>query len=473
MDRQGITPYLCCRGAADAIAFYRRAFGAVELDRMVQPDGRVGHAEIEIEHAVVMLADEFPELEFRSPLALGGSPVLLHLDVADVDRLFDRARSAGARVLQPVEDRSYGERRCKVADPYGHVWILASRLEQTAPPGEAPPEDVARLWDLVDLIMPMAVRVAATLRVADLIAQGHGTLRELALRSGVDPDALGRLLRFLTARGVFKETSPGQFALNGVASTLLDSHASATRQWLDLEGFGGRMDLAFFDLLVAIRSGRPPQPADKAHLPDAIAASYDAVMEAQSRAQTPAIVAGYDWPSRGHVVDLGGGTGTLLSGLLRSYPQMRGTLVELPETAQRARRVIAQEGLDQRCAVIGGDLFEVTPPGGDIYILKFVLHSLEDDAARRALRRCRDAGGPDSRVLVIEHTVAPGDDRSAFTAMDLRMLILGHGRERTLEEYSALAERAGLRLSAATASSTGLHLIELRRGALKESNIGS
>jgi hypothetical protein len=187
------------------------------------------------------------------------------------------------------------------------------------------------------------------------------------------------------------------------------------------------------------------------------------MMENQSRQQTPAIVAGYDWSGVRHVVDLGGGTGTLLVGLLRAHPSLRGTLVELPRTADRARKLVAGEGLAERCAVVAGDLFEVPLPPAAVYLLKFVLHGLDDDPATAALQHCREAGGADARVLVVERTAAPGDDRTQFTAMDLRMLILGTGRERTLDEYGALAKRSGLRLTGATPTPVGVHLIELRR----------
>ncbi|MGH7563227.1 MAG: methyltransferase [Gemmatimonadota bacterium] len=323
-------------------------------------------------------------------------------------------------------------------------------------------DDVTRLWEKLDLMTPMAIRVAASLRISDLIAEGHDHLPELAAGAGAHPDALGRLLRHLTARGVFDEPEPDRFALNDLAAVLLDGHSTATRRWLDLEGFGGRMDLAFFDLLATVRDGRPPESGHKAELPEAIQASYDDVMESQSRAQAGALVAGYDWEGVRQVVDLGGGTGTLLIELLESRPEIRARLVELSGTAERARQVVEEAGLSERCEVIPGDLFEVTPEGADVYVLKFVLHSLEDDQAEEALRRCRQAGGADCRVLVIESTVEPGADRSQFTAMDLRMLILGHGRERTLDEYAALAGKAGLRLSTAIPTTTGAHLIELR-----------
>jgi len=324
------------------------------------------------------------------------------------------------------------------------------------------PVDIAELWRMLDLITPMALRVAATLRIADLIAEGHTELTELSARAGVHSDALSRLLRYLIVRGVFTEPSPNKFALNDLAALLLDEHPSASRRWMDLEGFGGRMDLAFFDLLTTVRAGRPPETDDKANLSDAVAASFDALMESQSRAQAPAIVAAYEWAGVSHVVDVGGGTGTLLAELLRTHPRVQGTLLELPSTAEAGRRLLAETGLANRCEVVEGDLFEVMPKHAQVYLLKFVLHGIADTDAVKTLQRCREAGLPDSRIVVIERTVGPEDDRDQFTSMDMRMLILGHGRERTLDEYAALGNQADLMLGTVTPTTVGVHLIEFR-----------
>ncbi|MCU0687603.1 MAG: VOC family protein [Polyangiaceae bacterium] len=122
----GVTPYLCCRSALRALEYYRVVFGAIERSRVMQPDGRLGHAEIMVGSALIMLADEFPEIGFRSPRSLGGSPVYLHLRVERVDEVFERAIAGGARSLRPVADQAYGERSGQIEDPFGHVWILAT-----------------------------------------------------------------------------------------------------------------------------------------------------------------------------------------------------------------------------------------------------------------------------------------------------------------------------------------------------------
>jgi PhnB protein len=124
-----LTPYIAVKQAADAIEFYRRAFGAKERLRLVAPDGKVGHAELEIGDSVLMLADEHPDMEFRSPEAFGGAAVTLHLYVKDVDATFRKATEAGAKPVRAVQDQFYGDRTGSLRDPFGHVWHVATHKE--------------------------------------------------------------------------------------------------------------------------------------------------------------------------------------------------------------------------------------------------------------------------------------------------------------------------------------------------------
>ena len=127
------TPYLIVKGAAGAIEFYKKAFGATELMRLADPSGKVGHAEIKIGNSPIMLADEFPEMGFRGPQSLGGSTVSILLYVEDVDARFSRAIAAGAKVVRPVQDQFYGDRSGTLADPFGHVWTIATHKEDVSP----------------------------------------------------------------------------------------------------------------------------------------------------------------------------------------------------------------------------------------------------------------------------------------------------------------------------------------------------
>jgi PhnB protein len=127
------TPYLIVKGAADAIEFYKRAFGATEMLRMADPQGRVGHAEIKIGDSVIMLADEHPAMGYRSPRSLGGSSVSILLYIENVDAVFERAVKAGAKPQRPVMDQFYGDRSGTLEDPFGHMWTVATHVEDVAP----------------------------------------------------------------------------------------------------------------------------------------------------------------------------------------------------------------------------------------------------------------------------------------------------------------------------------------------------
>lgn len=133
-----VTPYLIVDGASAAIEFYARVFGASERMRMPGPDGKIGHAELQLGDSMIMLADEYPEMDQRSPKTIGGTPVTLSVYVEDVDDTFDRAVQAGAKALRPVEDQFYGDRAGQFEDPFGHRWSIATHVE------DVPPEEMAK-----------------------------------------------------------------------------------------------------------------------------------------------------------------------------------------------------------------------------------------------------------------------------------------------------------------------------------------
>ena len=128
-----VTPYLIIQGASKAIEFYKQAFGATELMRLDAPGGTIGHAEIKIGDSIIMLADEHPEMGYRGPQALGGSPICLMLYVEDSDAMFAQAIAAGGTVQKPIQDQFYGDRSGQLVDPFGHVWTIATHKEDLTP----------------------------------------------------------------------------------------------------------------------------------------------------------------------------------------------------------------------------------------------------------------------------------------------------------------------------------------------------
>ena len=323
----------------------------------------------------------------------------------------------------------------------------------------------AALWAMAHLATPMAIRVAATLRIADHLAAHARTGAELAGLTGTNPDALDRVLRHLAGKGVLDRDDTGRYALTLVGASLASDHPSGMRDMLDIDGTVGRAELAFVRLLDCVRTGEAGYPvqfgtdfwADLAAHPER-SAGFDRRMGADIAVRGPDIVASYDWGALRRVVDVGGGDGSLLIQLLHRFPALRGTVVDLPDTADLADRALAAAGLADRATAVGGSFFDPLPRNADAYVLSSVLHNWNDERAVAILRRCADAAGTDGRVLVIERIGADGE--SAGTAMDLRMLVYYGGRERRSAELAALADAAGLRV-AATHGAGMLSIVEL------------
>jgi hypothetical protein len=314
-------------------------------------------------------------------------------------------------------------------------------------------ESAEQLWSMADLVTPMAVRVAATLRIADRVAQGLRTAPELAAAVDADRDALDRLLRHLTTVGVLHRDGSGRYGLTSLGVVLRDDHPDGVRAVLDLEGAVGRADLCFIELLHVVRTGEPGFPVlfgrqfwDDVTADPARSASFAKQMAADVAEWAPHILSACDWGSLGHLVDVGGGNGTLLIALLRAHPALTGTVVDLPDTAEAARTALSAAGLGERGAAVAGSFFDPLPPGAGGYLLCAVLHNWDDDAAEAILRRCAEGAGADGAVFVAEKI--GGDGESLQTVMDLRALAYFGGRERGVADLTALAARSGLSVAA-------------------------
>jgi SAM-dependent methyltransferase len=307
------------------------------------------------------------------------------------------------------------------------------------------------IWALSDLCTPWCVHVVATLRIADHIAAGTTRIDDLAAASGAHSGSLHRVLRHLVSKGMFEEPSPGRFALNDPARPLLDSSACLG---LDLDGFGGRMAYAWGSLLSAVRTGAPayhevfgrPFWEDLRTHPD-LAATFDALMgPAGHGTPDPEVLVAGDWESMRTVVDVGGGTGSLLAEILRARPTVRGTLVDLPPTVARSAEIFQAAGVADRVTTVGQSFFEPLPAGADLYLLKSVLSGWPDRELIAILRRCAEAARPAGRVVVL-NGVSP--DESGGPSPALLMMVLVGGRERSLAEFRELARAAGLEVESA------------------------
>lgn len=330
-------------------------------------------------------------------------------------------------------------------------------------------QDIRRLMAMTDLATAFAIRVAATLRLADLAASGAENVDRLAVRTDVDPAALERLLRHLVACGMFAEPEPRTFELTDFGRLLADDHPFGMRAWLDLDGGMGRSDLAFGGLLNSVRTGQTafPEIFGRAFWDDLMAdperaASFDRLMVAQASGTAAEIAENADWEGVGHVVDVGGGHGVLLTTILLRNPRTRGTLVELPTAAEGAQRHIAEAGVADRCTVAPGSFFDELPANADVYVLSHVLHDWSDRDAVAILRRCSAAAGRKGRVLVAEHLLEDNHapPSALVTSMDLRMLTTFGGKERRQEDFRALLEEAGINIRQVVRTPTGWSILE-------------
>ena len=319
------------------------------------------------------------------------------------------------------------------------------------------------VWELSDLATPWSIHVAVTLRIAEQIEDGNSEIGALAAASGADRDALERVLRHLASKGIFEEAAPGRFAVNDAARPLMESGA---RLSLDLDGFGGRMASAWSTLLSAVRSGktayhevfgRPYWDDLDAH--PKIAEEFDALMgPAGHGAPDPEILLNPDeWASVRMVVDVGGGSGTLLAQVLRARPHVQGILVDLPRTVARSHEVFQEAGVAERASSVGQSFFDPLPAGGDVYMMKNVLADWPDREATAILKRCAEAARPSGRVILLGG-VGAGEQASP----ELLMLVLVGGKERTLSEFRQIAKDAGLKVQATGRQPSGRFIVECR-----------
>jgi SAM-dependent methyltransferase len=298
-----------------------------------------------------------------------------------------------------------------------------------------------------------ALYAATRLGIADLLADGPRGVEALARESGAHAPSLYRLLRALASLEVYAEESVGRFRITPLAELLrADVPSSMRAVILNLGGFGYRI---WGDLLYSVQTGENafehvfgmPSWQYRAEHPDE-EQLFNAYMAERARQRRTALLAAYDFSGARLVVDVGGGNGTLIDGILELYPAVRVVLFDQPQVSEIARGTLQAAGVAECCAIVGGSFFDSVPPGGDIYILSVVIHDWPDNRAGEILRNCRRAIAADGRLLVIDRVLPPGNQESAGKFMDLRMM-LEHvgGRERTEVEWRDLLTSSGFRLA--------------------------
>ncbi|MEU8433928.1 methyltransferase [Streptomyces sp. NPDC029216] len=319
------------------------------------------------------------------------------------------------------------------------------------------PMAAANLYRLAFGFIPaQMVHVAARLGLPDALAEEDLSPAELARRTGAHAPSLHRLLRGLASLGLVEETATGTFRLTPAGAPLRADVPGSVRPML-MPYFSQAVWSSWGRLLDSVRTGEPSVEsvtggsvfAHFAAEPE-LAAEFHAAMAVSAGAEAEAIARLYDFTGVGTVVDVGGGSGTLLAGVLGSRPGLRGVLVDTASGVSSAPAVLEAAGVADRCEVTAGDFLDSVPAGGDLYVFKSVLHDWDDESCVRILRNCREAMAAGARVLIVE-VVAPavvdGTTDPFLTVSDLNLLVLTRGRERTEEEFARLLDAAGLRLT--------------------------
>ena len=308
------------------------------------------------------------------------------------------------------------------------------------------------------------IQVAAKLNLADLIKEAPRTADELAAIAGVRAPQLYRVLRALASVGVFAETKNRRFKLTPLGATLRTGVPGSMRTGALMLNSDWQWD-AWQQLLYGIETGEVPFV--KAHgmsvfeylerHPEDLAVFH----ESTTGLTNPAIAAAYKFSGFRTLVDVGGGHGSLLATILKANPKLNGVLFDQPSVITGAKndRHVTAKGIAKRCTLESGNFFAAVPKGADAYILKYILHDWDDDRSVEILRNCCAAMNENSRVLVVDSVIPPGNDPGYVKLLDIEMLIIG-GRERTKADFAEIFRKSGLKLTRVLATKSPLSIVE-------------
>ena len=305
-----------------------------------------------------------------------------------------------------------------------------------------------------------AIGAFARLGVADALAEGPASPAELAARLGADQRSLARLLEATLEVGLFEVRDDGHYALTATGQLLRGDVEGSLRRLAIVSTDEWRWR-AYGQLTHAVRTGEPGfVPAHGCRFWEYLAghpeeaASFNETMSRISAARDAVLAGAYDFGDIHRLVDVGGGHGGLLCAVLAQHPHLQGVVFDLPGVVEGARERLLEAGVAERCEAIAGDFLEAVPPGGDAYLLSWILHDWDDETALRILRNCRAAMNDDARLLVVELVVSAAGDPAPAPGVamlvkqtDLEMLAVVGGRERTAAEFSELFAQAGFTLA--------------------------
>jgi len=333
----------------------------------------------------------------------------------------------------------------------------------TVPPSAAMMGLITGYW------VSQAIGVVAQLGVADQISAGPRASDELASAVGAETQALYRVLRLLASLGVFEEVAPRTFGLTALGETLRSDAPDSVRNFAITETAPGHW-LPWGRLDESVRTGQAMTYQTLgmglfdwyAQNPDE-ASYFNAAMGNLSALAAGELVRVYDFSSVRTVADVGGAHGVLLAAVLGANPTACGILFDLPHVITTAGDAMTAQGLSERCELVSGDFFEAVTEGADLHLLKQIIHDWDDEQATRLLRNCHRALAPNGKLLLVEMVIPPDNQPSPAQAMDLNMLVVAGGRERTEDEYRGLLQGAGFRLERVIPTHSPFSVIEATR----------
>jgi hypothetical protein len=332
---------------------------------------------------------------------------------------------------------------------------------------KADTSEQALLQMLAGAWVTQIVSAAAALGIPDALEKHAArSSQQLAVGAGANPDAVHRLMRALASLGVVSEPAPGHYALTPIGDRLRSSHPDSMRHFFlaETDCVHRRSWEALAD---AVRTGRPqPLPVFGKSVFDYYqdnpkeGEQFGCAMQNVSSISAHGVLATYDFTQARAIVDVGGGNGSFVRAILARYPDSCGVIFDLPYIESQAIASIQSDGLAGRCRFTAGDVFKEVPADADIYLLRFVLHDWNDEESRQILRVVRQAAAPGARVLIVEMLLPENNEPGLVQLMDINMLVMTGGRERTGEEYCRLLNESGFRSARKILTGTPFAIIE-------------
>ena len=330
---------------------------------------------------------------------------------------------------------------------------------------ELPPQALMTQM-IMGLVVSQALAVAARLKVADLLHEAPQTAAELAAKTNTHELSLFRMLRSLASVGVFQRDAEQRFHLTPLGETLRSDVAGSMSAFAIMMGEANHWRV-YEEMMHSIQTGEIA--FTKAHGQEPwtffqqnpeVAQVFDNAMTSFTSGIAPAVVAAYDFSAANTIADIAGGHGILLSQILRANPDAQGILFDQQYVAAGARATMEKAGVAERCEIVGGDFFAGVPAGADIYLMKHIIHDWAEDRALQILRHCHAAMPDNGKLLLVEIVLPETDEPGLGPILDMEMLLIPGGRERTAREYRELLAQAGFTLTQIIPTPSPMFIIE-------------